>query len=263
MQNGSTVVLPPKAAARVPLSKSSAMTMPGPLGCDKWTWLSMPPGRTSRPLASMICPASPRSCPSAAIRPPDIPTSAAKVSDAVATVPPRMMVSNVMSHSRPSGSSPQCSAAASQQRSASVGGTFAADRKGGGLQLGHAELVEQFVIGAVGADRRQRIRHRLRQQLIAEGEGDVGAGDVPDPDFCNAALLERVGGFVDVECRLKLSGAHGGRGSGDGREGAELDLFKASRHHRGVELAGLALGIGRRLDADDPAGEIFELFQLH
>ncbi len=49
MQNGITSVLPPKAAARVPLSKSSAMTMPGPLGWAKCTWLSMPPGSTSRP----------------------------------------------------------------------------------------------------------------------------------------------------------------------------------------------------------------------
>jgi hypothetical protein len=95
----------------------------------------------------------------------------------------------------------------SQQRLPSVGGTVTADGEGGGLQLGHAELVEQFVIGAVGADRRERIRHRLRQLLVAEGEGDVGAGNVPDPDFCDTALLERVGGLIDVERRLELSGA--------------------------------------------------------
>src|SRR5262249_4337636 len=35
---------------RVALSKSSAMTMSGPLGCEIWTWLSIPPGRTSLPL---------------------------------------------------------------------------------------------------------------------------------------------------------------------------------------------------------------------
>lgn len=35
-----TVLLPPKAAARVALSKSSAMTMPAPEGCEIWTWLA-------------------------------------------------------------------------------------------------------------------------------------------------------------------------------------------------------------------------------
>ena len=54
MAKGSTIVLPPNAAARVPLSKSSAITMPGPDGCERCTWLSMPPGSTSLPVASTI-----------------------------------------------------------------------------------------------------------------------------------------------------------------------------------------------------------------
>ena len=54
MANGSTMVLPPKAAERVPEAKSSAMTMPGPDGWAMWTWLSMPPGSTSLPRASTI-----------------------------------------------------------------------------------------------------------------------------------------------------------------------------------------------------------------
>ncbi len=41
-------------------AKSSAMTMPGPDGWAIWTWLSMPPGSTSMPLASTISVASPR-----------------------------------------------------------------------------------------------------------------------------------------------------------------------------------------------------------
>ena len=48
------MVLPPNAAERVPLSKSSAITMPGPDGWARWTWLSMPPGSTSLPVASTI-----------------------------------------------------------------------------------------------------------------------------------------------------------------------------------------------------------------
>ena len=96
MANGSTMVLPPNAAARVPEAKSSAITMPGADGCERWTWLSMPPGSTSLPRASTMSLAWPRSVPSAAILPPVMPTSQVNVSDAVATVPPRMMVSKVM-----------------------------------------------------------------------------------------------------------------------------------------------------------------------
>ena len=96
MANGSTMVLPPNAAERVPEAKSSAMTMPGPDGWAMWTWLSMPPGSTSLPRASTMSFASPRLSPSAAIRPPLMPTSQWKVSDAVATVPPRMMVSKAV-----------------------------------------------------------------------------------------------------------------------------------------------------------------------
>ncbi len=57
------------------------------------TWLSMPPGSTSSPVASMVSRASPRSWPSAATRPSRIATSQAKVSAAVATVPPLMTMS--------------------------------------------------------------------------------------------------------------------------------------------------------------------------
>ena len=94
-QNGSTMVLPPNAAERVPVSKSSAMTMPGPEGWARCTWLSMPPGSTSLPRGvddlarfAEILRRAPRSCRSL------MPTSQAKVSDAVATVPPRIKQSN-------------------------------------------------------------------------------------------------------------------------------------------------------------------------
>ena len=46
------VVVPPKAAAMVPDSKSSAEVVP-PNGMSMWVWTSMPPGRTNLPLASM------------------------------------------------------------------------------------------------------------------------------------------------------------------------------------------------------------------
>ena len=48
-----SVVVPPKAAARVPVSKSSALVVP-PKGMSRCVWTSMPPGRTYLPAASMI-----------------------------------------------------------------------------------------------------------------------------------------------------------------------------------------------------------------
>ena len=44
--NGTTVVVPPKAAATVPEWKSSAHMTPAEDSCSRWQWLSMPPGRT-------------------------------------------------------------------------------------------------------------------------------------------------------------------------------------------------------------------------
>ena len=45
------VVVPPWAAAMVPVSKSSAEVVP-PNGMSRWVWTSMPPGMTSLPEAS-------------------------------------------------------------------------------------------------------------------------------------------------------------------------------------------------------------------
>ena len=47
------VVVPPWAAAMVPLSKSSAEVVP-PNGMSRWVCTSMPPGITSLPEASMV-----------------------------------------------------------------------------------------------------------------------------------------------------------------------------------------------------------------
>src|ERR1700727_2046702 len=113
-----------------------------------------------------------------------------------------------------------------QQRLPSVGWTVTTDGKGRGFQFSHAELVEQLVVGAVGADLRQRVCRGLRQQLVAKGEGDICASNVPDPDLGNATLLERVCGFVDVERGLELAGAQGGRGRSDGGESTELDFLE-------------------------------------
>ena len=46
-------VVPPKAAARVPLSKVSLANVP-PNGSSMWVWTSMPPGITYLPVASRV-----------------------------------------------------------------------------------------------------------------------------------------------------------------------------------------------------------------
>ena len=46
------VVVPPQAAARVPISKVSEAKVP-PKGSSMWVWQSIPPGTTYFPVASM------------------------------------------------------------------------------------------------------------------------------------------------------------------------------------------------------------------
>src|SRR5688572_11659605 len=92
MAKSISVVVPPKAAARVPVSKSSALVVP-PKGMSRWVWGSIPPGMTYLPEASMVrstlVPLSLelRSVPTREIFSPSMSTSAAKRSAAVATVP--------------------------------------------------------------------------------------------------------------------------------------------------------------------------------
>ncbi len=74
-----TEVVPPNAAARVPVSKVSLANVP-PNGSSMWVWTSMPPGITYFPDASTVSsastPAAARSRPSWAIVSPSIRRSA-------------------------------------------------------------------------------------------------------------------------------------------------------------------------------------------
>jgi hypothetical protein len=82
-------VVPPKAAARVPVSKSSFANVP-PKGSFMWVWTSMPPGMTYLPVASIVSSAatSPaRFAPIWAMRSPSTRTSAAYEPSAVTIVP--------------------------------------------------------------------------------------------------------------------------------------------------------------------------------
>src|SRR3954465_5656987 len=101
MAKSTMVVVPPQAAARVPVSKVSAALVP-PNGISMWVWASTPPGMTHFPVASMTrsaVHASATGVPEvarAAIRPSSIRTSAWISSDAVMTRPPRMTVRLLM-----------------------------------------------------------------------------------------------------------------------------------------------------------------------
>ena len=73
-------VVPPNAAARVPVSKVSLAKVP-PNGSSMWVWTSMPPGMTYLPVASIVSsavtPVAARSRPIWAIVSPSIRMSAA------------------------------------------------------------------------------------------------------------------------------------------------------------------------------------------
>ena len=86
------VVVPPSAAATVPLAKSSIVVVP-PNGMSRCVCGSMKPGNTYAPDASTVsCPTSLMLRAIAVITPSSISTSAGKTSVAVTTVPPLTMV---------------------------------------------------------------------------------------------------------------------------------------------------------------------------
>jgi len=93
MAKSTMLVVPPKAAARVPVSKSSADMVP-PKGMSRCVCASTPPGITYMPVASIALPAEASGMPArtSRMRSPSIRISAAKVSAAVTTVPLRMSV---------------------------------------------------------------------------------------------------------------------------------------------------------------------------
>ena len=100
------VVVPPQAAARVPVSKSSEATVP-PKGSSMWVWPSTPPGTTSLPVASRTS-SAPRSAASAGSEPgasratmvsPSTSTSMGWAPVAETTVPP--LISSDISGLRP------------------------------------------------------------------------------------------------------------------------------------------------------------------
>ena len=83
-------VVPPKAAARVPVSNVSLANVP-PNGSSMCVWASMPPGMTYFPVASIVSsavtPAAARSAPICAIVSPSTRTSAWYEPSAVTMVP--------------------------------------------------------------------------------------------------------------------------------------------------------------------------------
>ena len=92
------VVVPPQAAALVPVSKVSEANVP-PKGSSMWVWTSTPPGTTSLPVASMTsapCSAAAAMAlpgrSTASILSPSMSTSAGSAPVAVTTVPPLISV---------------------------------------------------------------------------------------------------------------------------------------------------------------------------
>src|SRR5580658_147668 len=92
MAKSTMVVVPPMAAARVPVSKSSLEVVP-PKGMSRWVCASMPPGSNSMPEASNCSwPSGEMPARTSVTVAPSINTSAAKVFSADTTVPFLMRV---------------------------------------------------------------------------------------------------------------------------------------------------------------------------
>jgi len=93
MTKSMMVVVPPARPAAVPVKKSSAVTVPMKGNC-MCVWVSIPPGITYWPLASItVAPAGASSLsPTATILSPYTSTSALKARSALTTVPPRIIV---------------------------------------------------------------------------------------------------------------------------------------------------------------------------
>src|SRR5437667_7269526 len=93
MAKSTMLVVPPNAAARVPVSKSSELVVP-PNGISRCVCTSIPPGSTYIPVASITRAAEVSGMPVriSLIRPASIRTSADLVSFAVITVPLRISV---------------------------------------------------------------------------------------------------------------------------------------------------------------------------
>ena len=88
------VVVPPNAAARVPVSNVSLANVP-PNGSSMWVWTSIAPGITHLPAASMVRSAAvdeARSVPMSAICSPSTRTSPVVVASALTMVPLVMSV---------------------------------------------------------------------------------------------------------------------------------------------------------------------------
>src|SRR5437867_8610563 len=101
------VVVPPWAAATVPVWKSSDAKVP-PKGSSMWVCTSMPPGMTYLPVASMrLAPAAFSPLPIMAIFSPSTSTSPLYVSAAVTIVPLVMSVFGMSLPSAPANASPR------------------------------------------------------------------------------------------------------------------------------------------------------------
>ena len=134
--------------------------------------------------------------------------------------------------------------------------------KVGLVDLEHAVLVEQLVVGAVLLEVVQRADDGVGQRLVGEGEAGGlrehaadGAGEV-------AALLHEHRRGVDAGRGVRLAGFQRLEGLGEVVEGhARVTGFRPFLGHDVVDLAGAPLLDAAQLDRDALAGEIVDRLQ--
>src|SRR6185436_12587788 len=233
------VVKPPAAADIVPVVKSSRSVCPG---SSKWAWVSMAPGRTTSPVASISSSAPskvPRSA-MAAIRPSSIRRSASRMASWVASVPPAMRILLPFIDPLPRRSRNASCAPAPERARRSV-----------------PPPAGRSSVRAV--DGRWRRRGLQAPQLL---DRDVAADQVVAAHVCERGLL----GFADGPdlaraARLEGAAARHVRGRRDlAREHDALAQLSVYRGH-GREQ-GLAVGVMRRAEHVSRVAELHQAAQV-
>src|SRR5262249_52084069 len=199
-------VTPPHAAPAARDWKSSPVRVP-PRSRSRWVWTSTPPGSTWSPRASISLVPGSRCSPMLAMRPLRMPTSATKLSVAVAINPPRMTKSSAM------------------RRNALLAGLQELDDRG--VHLARALLLRP-VAAAGQHDRASQVGddgREIRDELVdpAEAHDQVAvAGDVERGDRHPRAGVRRqqlpvaIGVAVPVEAAAKTGASK--------LTGVELDI---------------------------------------
>src|ERR1700732_3687755 len=217
------VVVPPQAAARVPVSNVSTENVP-PNGISMCVCTSIPPGSTYLPVAPMIRSAvmltsrPGRRARTTAIFSPSTSTSASCVPDAVSTVPPTISVLTALLSRSPS----LADGSWLYQRPVLVGAAVAVElpQVPDLGQLAHVQVPDQHLVLVVGAGVAEELPARVHEVGLAVEVVVAERLDADPVDRADEVLVgHRGGGLLEPPQVLGQAPAGGRRGEHDPRAG--------------------------------------------